>query len=98
MFERERTCYDPSHFFRYLKQGDLEGLRTAVDYFIDRQRSNGHWPKHVSRKKSYAYLAEYMARRFAQATARFESDYLFVWLDWDGDNILMDGGLLTMGR
>ena len=87
----------PSHLFRYLKQGDLEGLRTAVDYFVDRQVSNGHWPKHLSRKKSYAYLAEYIARRFAQATARFESDYLFVWLDWDGDNILMDGGIIDYG-
>jgi len=87
----------PSHLFRYLKQGDLEGLRTAVDYFIARQVSNGHWPKHLSRKKSYAYLAEYMARHFAQATARFESDYLFVWLDWDGDNILMDGGIIDYG-
>ena len=87
----------PSHLFRYLKQGDLEGLRSVVDYFIDRQRANGHWPKHLSRKKSYAYLAEDMARRFAQATARFESDYLFVWLDWDGDNILMDGGIIDYG-
>ncbi|GJL55368.1 MAG: hypothetical protein NPIRA02_25000 [Nitrospirales bacterium] len=87
----------PSHLFRYLKQGDLEGLCKAVDYFIARQRSNGHWPKHVSRKKHYAYLAEYMARRFAQAAARFESDYLFVWLDWDGDNILMDGGIIDYG-
>ena len=87
----------PSHLFRYLKQGDLEGLRSAVDYFIDRQRANGQWPKHLSRKNSYAYLAEDMARRFAQATARFESDYLFVWLDWDGDNILMDGGIIDYG-
>ena len=87
----------PSHLFRYLKQGDLEGLRSAVDYFIDRQVSNGHWPKHGSRKKSYAYLAEDIAKRFAQATARFESDYLFVWLDWDGDNILMDGGIIDYG-
>jgi hypothetical protein len=87
----------PSHLFRYLKQGDLEGLRRAVDYFIARQVSNGHWPKHCSRKKSYEYLAEYIARRFAQATARFESDYLFVWLDWDGDNILMDGGIIDYG-
>ncbi|MGD9851974.1 MAG: protein adenylyltransferase SelO family protein [Nitrospirales bacterium] len=87
----------PSHLFRYLKQGDLEGLRSAVDYFIDRQVSNGHWPKHRSRKKRYAYLAEYIARRFAQATARFESDYLFVWMDWDGDNILMDGGIIDYG-
>ena len=87
----------PSHLFRYLKQGNLEGLRSAVDYFIDRQISNGHWPKHLSRKKSYAYLAEYVARHLAQATARFESDYLFVWLDWDGDNILMDGGIIDYG-
>ncbi len=87
----------PSHLFRYLKQGDLDGLQSAVDYFIDRQVSNGHWPKHRSRKKSYAYLAEYIARRFAQTTARFESDYLFVWLDWDGDNILMDGGIIDYG-
>ena len=87
----------PSHLFRYLKQGDLEGLRTAVDYFIDRQMSNRHWSKQRSRKKSYTYLAEYIAKRFAQATARFESDYLFVWLDWDGDNILMDGGIIDYG-
>ncbi len=87
----------PSHLFRYLKQGDLEGLRAAVDYFIDRQVSNGQWPKQFSRKKRYEYLAEYMARRFARATARFESDYLFVWLDWDGDNVLMDGGIIDYG-
>ncbi len=87
----------PSHLFRFLRQGDLEGLRSAVDYFIDRQVSNGHWPKQASRKNSYAYLAEDIARRLAQATARFESDYLFVWLDWDGDNILMDGGIIDYG-
>ena len=38
-----------------------------------------------------------MARHLAQATASFESDYLFVWLDWDGDNILMDGGIIDYG-
>lgn len=87
----------PSHLFRYLKQGDLAGLRSAVDYFIDRQVANGYWPEQGSRKKDYAYLPEYIATRFARATARFESDYLFVWLDWDGDNILMDGGIIDYG-
>ncbi|MDH5428004.1 MAG: hypothetical protein OEY57_07495, partial [Nitrospirota bacterium] len=87
----------PSHLFRYLKQGDRAGLRSAVDYFIDRQVANGHWPKQGSRNKDYAYLPAYIATRFAQATARFESDYLFVWLDWDGDNILMDGGIIDYG-
>ncbi len=87
----------PSHLFRYLKQENLEGLRNAVDYFIDRQVANGHWPKQGSRKKRYADLPEYMAGQLAQATARFESDYLFVWMDWDGDNILMDGGIIDYG-
>lgn len=87
----------PSHLFRYLKQGDLEGLRAAVDYYIDRQVLNGDWPRQSSRKKGYEYLAEYMANQFAQTTATFESDYLFVWLDWDGDNILMDGGIIDYG-
>ncbi len=87
----------PSHLFRYLKQGDLEGLRAAVDYFIDRQVANGDWPKQGSRTKRYAQLPVYIAQRLAQATARFESDYLFVWMDWDGDNILMDGGIIDYG-
>jgi hypothetical protein len=29
--------------------------------------------------------------------ARFESEYIFCWLDWDGDNILMNGGIIDYG-
>ncbi|MGZ3809430.1 MAG: hypothetical protein ACXVCE_15205, partial [Bacteriovorax sp.] len=27
----------------------------------------------------------------------FEDQYIFCWLDWDGDNILMDGGIIDYG-
>ncbi len=26
-----------------------------------------------------------------------EDEYIFCWLDWDGDNMLMDGGIIDYG-
>jgi hypothetical protein len=34
---------------------------------------------------------------FARAAATFESEYVFCWLDWDGDNVLADGGIVDYG-
>ena len=34
---------------------------------------------------------------FARAAATFESEYVFCWLDWDGDNVLADGGIIDYG-
>jgi uncharacterized protein YdiU (UPF0061 family) len=34
---------------------------------------------------------------FARAVATFESEYVFCWLDWDGDNILTDGSIIDYG-
>lgn len=34
---------------------------------------------------------------FARTAATFEDDYIFCWMDWDGDNILMDGGIIDYG-
>ena len=97
MFERERTCCARHISFDTSSRGILKAFdRLLTISLIDRCRM-GIGPNRSSRKKSYAYLAEYIARRFAQVTARFESDYLFVWLDWDGDNILMDGGIIDYG-
>jgi hypothetical protein len=45
----------------------------------------------------YRYLAEETARCFARAAATFEAEYIFCWLDWDGDNILTDGGIIDYG-
>lgn len=35
--------------------------------------------------------------RFASFAAQLEEHYLFVWLDWDGDNVLMDAGIIDYG-
>jgi hypothetical protein len=92
-----RNLMRPSHLFVHLKQNDLEGLRGAVDYFAARQISNGDWPALRKGRRRYQALAEQAARTFAQIAATFESEYIFCWLDWDGDNILADGGIIDYG-
>lgn len=92
-----RNLLRPSHFFVHLKQGDLEALRGAADYYAARQIANGDWPKLREGAARYRYLAEETARSFARAAATFESEYIFCWLDWDGDNILVDGGIIDYG-
>jgi len=86
----------PSHFFVWLKQNDHDKLRAVADLYIDRQVRNGEFPK-LAGARRYARLAEQVATDFARAAARFESDYIFCWLDWDGDNCLVDGGIIDYG-
>lgn len=92
-----RNLMRPSHLFVHLKQNNLEGLRGAVDYFAARQISNRDWPALRKGRPRYQVLAEQAARTFAQIAATFESEYIFCWLDWDGDNILADGGIIDYG-
>ncbi len=89
----------PAHLFHHLKQGNYPALKCAVDYFIDRQIANGDYPNFGPQgsKKRYQLFAERMADTFAKTTSRFESDYIFCWLDWDGDNILCNGGIIDYG-
>jgi uncharacterized protein YdiU (UPF0061 family) len=89
----------PSHFFCHLKQGNLSALKQMTDYYIDRQIENKVWQKLKFKDDSekYNYLAEQVALSFSQTAARFEDEYIFCWLDWDGDNILMDGGIIDYG-
>ena len=89
----------PSHFFGHLKQGNLKALKQVTDYYIERQVLNGDWPDIRSRSPAerYGQLLERVCRAFAETTARFEDEYIFCWLDWDGDNILMDGGIIDYG-
>jgi len=92
-----RNLLRPSHFFVHLKQGDLASLRGVADYYAARQIANGDWPKLREGVARYRYLADEAARSFARAAATFESEYIFCWLDWDGDNILVDGGIIDYG-
>ncbi len=38
-----------------------------------------------------------MVETFATMAAKFESEYIFCWLAWDGDNILANGGIIDYG-
>ncbi|HXH30363.1 MAG TPA: hypothetical protein VNJ01_06100 [Bacteriovoracaceae bacterium] len=89
----------PSHFLGHLKQGNLKNLKQVTDYYIDRQIENKIWAQTTfkSDKERYAYLAKQVAKTFSEMSAKFEDEYIFCWLDWDGDNILMDGGIIDYG-
>ena len=88
----------PSHFFNHLKQDNLEILKKMTCYYIDRQIQNKIWtevPKQL--KSKMKYFLEQESRIFAKTAARFEDDYIFCWMDWDGDNIMVDGGIIDYG-
>lgn len=88
----------PSHMFSYLKQGDHEKLQTVLDYHIEREEQNKTW-KNVPKRRDarYKFFLNEMVNIFSKISAHFESEYIFCWLDWDGDNILMDGGIIDYG-
>lgn len=88
----------PSHFFRYLKIGDHEGLKNITDYFIERQIKNGRLKRTKDPKKQYREFLKSITETYAKTTALFEAEYIFIWMDWDGDNILAgDAGIIDYG-
>jgi len=92
-----RNLLRPAHFFHHLKQGDYVALKGAVDYYCARQIANCDWPNLAKGKVRYRYLLRRVAEDFARAAALFEREYIFCWMEWDGDNILMDGGIIDYG-
>jgi len=91
----------PSHLFWHLKQGNKESLQRAVDYCLSREQRNGALVLSKGSATPYPQtLTQFMkkvATDFARAAARYRSDYVFCWMDWDGDNILCDGGIIDYG-
>ncbi len=87
----------PSHFFGLLRRREDEDLRRLVLYHADREIRAGRWPKLVREQARVRYLARRAAIDFARAAASFESEYIFCWLDWDGDNVLTDGSIIDYG-
>ena len=88
----------PSHLFNHVKQANYPALEAMVEYYIKRQESNGEW-KDVPQGKNarYQYFLEKQILAFAKTAAKYEDEYIFVWMDWDGDNVLMDGGIIDYG-
>lgn len=87
----------PAHLFMFLKQGKWDPLRRAADYLIDRQFLNKRWEVRPDAKNRYPAMLEEVTREFAQFVAQLDRDYIFAWLDWDGDNVLADGGIIDYG-
>lgn len=87
----------PAHFFSFLKQGKLEPLRRMVDYFIARQKANGNWVVASQSRHPYDQLLQWTCTKFARFAAMLEREYIFAWLDWDGDNVLADAGIIDYG-
>jgi uncharacterized protein YdiU (UPF0061 family) len=87
----------PAHLFLYLKQGRLPELTAATNYLIDRQIKNKAWDFKHKGKKRFDELLDHVSKSFAQFAAKLEVDYIFTWLDWDGDNVLADAGIIDYG-
>jgi hypothetical protein len=87
----------PAHWFLYLKQARQEPLKRAVDYFIQRQFDNGTWKLSPARKDKYHGMLNILTESFAKFFAYLDRDFIFTWLDWDGDNVLADGGIIDYG-
>jgi uncharacterized protein YdiU (UPF0061 family) len=87
----------PSHFFGLLRRREDEDLRRCVLYYAQREIRAGRWPRVDSERDRIRTLVERVAVDLARTTATFESEYIFCWLDWDGDNILTDGSIIDYG-
>ncbi|HPG28089.1 MAG TPA: hypothetical protein PLW10_20820, partial [Myxococcota bacterium] len=87
----------PSHFFGLLRRREYHDLRRCVLYYAEREMRDGRWPWLEDEDDRFRMLAERVAIDFARTAATFESEYIFCWLDWDGDNILTDGSILDYG-
>lgn len=87
----------PAHLFMYLKQSRYKDLKAGVDYFIKRQTDNGRWKLKAKGAAKYDEMAELVCNSFAHFTAQLDMDYIFAWLDWDGDNVLADVGIIDYG-
>lgn len=87
----------PSHLFLHLKQGNQLMLKSALDFHIAKEINNKVWPASVGDSEKYDVFLSRTAQRMGEFTARLEDEYIFCWLDWDGDNMLMDAGIIDYG-
>ena len=92
-----RNLLRPSHLFAPLKQNDLPRLREIVAYAAAREQANGGLARERTVADTARALASRVARSFGRAAATFEREYVFCWLDWDGDNVLLDGSIIDYG-
>jgi uncharacterized protein YdiU (UPF0061 family) len=91
------NLFRPAHLFMHLKQENYQELKRATDFLIDRQHSNKEWEFTSKTRNRYRLLLEEVCESFAQFAAHLEREYVFAWLDWDGDNVLANAGIIDYG-
>lgn len=87
----------PAHLFVHLRQSGHERLKSAADYLIHRQVQNGEWSMAPHSRRRYDLMLQEVTRSFARFAAHLDREYIFAWLDWDGDNVLTNGGIIDYG-
>lgn len=92
-----KNLFRPAHLFMFLKQNQCEALRKATHYLIERQHKNGEWSFGSNHRRKYDCMLKEITESFAQFIAQLDRDYIFAWLDWDGDNILANAGIIDYG-
>lgn len=100
------NLFRPAHAFLFLKQNRWEPLKQVIDFFISNKKNipatketNSATPisSYITLHDKYDLFLTDFCDRFASFAAQLEEHYLFVWLDWDGDNVLMDAGIIDYG-
>jgi hypothetical protein len=86
----------PAHLFSYLKQGRHDELKKTLDVHVARQRANGRHRARLRSDKYSSFLHGFVVD-FAKFIALLDREYIFAWLDWDGDNLLLDPGIIDYG-
>ncbi len=87
----------PAHMFAHLRQGEHERLKNAADYFIARQHINKEWKFSAQHRRRYDLMLQELTGSFARFSAHLDREYIFAWLDWDGDNVLGNAGIIDYG-
>jgi len=87
----------PAHLFRYLKLNDHHGAKELLSHVIDRDFKNKKIDFNSEDSKAFDQYLEYFSNNFSTLCAKSKQSEVFVWLDWDGDNILIDGGIIDYG-
>lgn len=87
----------PAHMFMHLKQNNYTELKACVDYFIERQNHNKIWNLKTGSFNVYTDMLVALSKEFASFVAKLERHYIFVWMDWDGDNLLAHPGIIDYG-
>lgn len=91
------NLFRPAHLFLWLKQGERDTLKRSFDLVIQRQCENNRWSWNPKSPDRHRRALTEIAKSFAQFAARLERRYIFAWLDWDGDNVLTDAGIIDYG-